>query len=147
MHSDTTSIKVFEIKKINFLFVTNRSYNHFRFTHQSLLLWLQQRHLVAKPGETVRKMATEFCLSVSLVYLRGPLICPKNYDMGPTASLPLRRQSSYRFLSPLKINRAGLGLNQGTLGPIASTTTITQHRMTIYDLISVRALHFKAIIL
>jgi hypothetical protein len=46
------------------------SCNNSRFIHQSSLLRSQQRHTVAKQGETWRGMAAEFCLSVSLSYLR-----------------------------------------------------------------------------
>jgi hypothetical protein len=49
------------------------SSDHSRFIHQSSLLWLQQRHLISKRGETWRKIVTEFCLSVSLSYLKGSL--------------------------------------------------------------------------
>jgi hypothetical protein len=53
------------------------SSNHSRFIHHSFLLWLQQRHLIVKQRETWWKLAIEFCLSVSLSYLKGSLICCK----------------------------------------------------------------------
>jgi hypothetical protein len=48
-----------------------------RVIYQSSLLWLQQKHLVAKREETGLEMAAEFCLSVSLPYLKGFLTCLK----------------------------------------------------------------------
>jgi hypothetical protein len=45
------------------------SSNHFQFIYQSSVLWLQQRHLIANWGETGWEMATEFCLSVSIMQL------------------------------------------------------------------------------
>jgi hypothetical protein len=61
------------------------SSNHYRFIHQSSLLWLQQRHLVANGGETGREMTAEFCLSVSLSYLEGSLTCRKILRHGADA--------------------------------------------------------------
>jgi hypothetical protein len=48
----------------------------------------------------------------------------KFYDMGPMASLPLRRKGCSGYLSPLKIHRLGRDLNPQTLGSMASTLTI-----------------------
>jgi hypothetical protein len=93
------------------------SSNHFRFIHQISLLWLQQRHPVSKRGETGREMAAEFCLSVSLSYLKGSLICRK-----------IRRKSCYGFLSPLKIHRSRPSKNHWTLDLMASMITITLSR-------------------
>jgi hypothetical protein len=90
----------------------------------SYLPWLQQRHIVAKRGETGRELAAECCLSVSLAYLNGSLTCREVLGHG-TDLLPLRKKSYYGFLSPLKFHRSRLGLNPQTLGPIASTITIT----------------------
>jgi hypothetical protein len=39
-------------------------------------------NLVVKWGETGQEMVTEFCLSVSLPYLKGSLTCRKICDMG-----------------------------------------------------------------
>jgi hypothetical protein len=46
-----------------------------QFIHQSSLLWLQQKHPVAKREKSGREMATELCLSVSVPYLNGYLVC------------------------------------------------------------------------
>jgi hypothetical protein len=48
--------------------------------------------------------------------------------MRSTALLPVRRKSCYRFLSPVKIYRSRPGFNPRTLGPMASTITITSSR-------------------
>jgi len=50
------------------------------------------------------------------------LTCRKSYDMGPLALLPLRRKACCGFLSLRP------GLNPRTLGPMASTLTITSPR-------------------
>jgi hypothetical protein len=50
---------------------------------------LQQTHLVAKQGETGWEMAAEFCLSVSLSYLKGSLItCGKMFWHGTDGFTP-----------------------------------------------------------
>jgi hypothetical protein len=49
------------------------------------------RHLVAKRGETGREMAAEFCVSVSLSCLNGPLTC-----------YTLLRHRTDGFASPLR---------------------------------------------
>jgi hypothetical protein len=84
----------------------------------------------SEAGETVRDMATEFRLSVSLSYLKEPLHAVNSYDMGLSTLLPLRRKSCYRFLSPLNIHRSRPGLNPRNLGPIASTITTRPPRTT-----------------
>jgi hypothetical protein len=38
------------------------SSNHSQFINHSPLLWLPQRHLVAKQEETLRNMASKYCL-------------------------------------------------------------------------------------
>jgi hypothetical protein len=58
------------------------SSNHSRFVHQGSLLWFQQRRLVAKRRETELEISTKFCLSISLSYLKGSLICRKILKMG-----------------------------------------------------------------
>jgi hypothetical protein len=60
------------------------------------MLSLQQRHLVAKRVETGRVNAPEFLLiSISII--------PQGiFNMPPTALLPLRRKSCYRFFIALK---------------------------------------------
>jgi hypothetical protein len=45
--------------------------------------------------------------------------------MEPTALLPLRRKLCYGFLSPLKIHWPRPGLNPQTLGPVASTCSVS----------------------
>jgi hypothetical protein len=98
------------------------SSNNSLFVHQSSLLWLQQRHVVAKRRETGREMAFKFWLSVSLAYLKGYLKRRK-----------ILRHWADRFTSPLKevvvcicssikIHRSRMGLNPRTMGPIVSTT-------------------------
>jgi hypothetical protein len=49
------------------------SSNHSQFIRQNSLLWLQERNLVAKQGETGREMAIEFFLSLSISYVKGYL--------------------------------------------------------------------------
>jgi hypothetical protein len=51
------------------------SSNNLWFIHQSSLLWLHQKRLVVKRGESGREMFAEFCLSISLSYLKGSLTC------------------------------------------------------------------------
>jgi hypothetical protein len=51
-----------------------------------------------------------------------------------TALLPHRKKSCCGFLSPLKVHRYQPCLNPRTLGPVASTITITPPRMTYLDL-------------
>jgi hypothetical protein len=49
--------------------------NHSRFVHQISLLWLLQRHLVVKRGETGREIAAELLISFSVV-TRGIFTIP-----------------------------------------------------------------------
>jgi hypothetical protein len=56
--------------------------NHSRIIQQSSLFWLLQRHVVAKRGETGREMVAEFCLLLSLSYLKWSLTCSKNLRHG-----------------------------------------------------------------
>jgi hypothetical protein len=46
----------------------NLSSDHFRFIHHSSLLWLQQRHIVAKWGETWWEVVAELCLYLYRTY-------------------------------------------------------------------------------
>jgi hypothetical protein len=105
------------------------SSNNSWFIHQSCLKNYQQRHLVAKQGESYR----ECPLILSKKYLchtpQGSLNSV-NSDMEPTALLFLRRKSYYGFLSPLKIHRPQLGLNPLTSDPMASTITTRPPRTT-----------------
>jgi hypothetical protein len=108
------------------------SSNHSWFVHQSSQLWLNQRHLIAKRGETGQEIATEFCLLISLSYLKGSFTCHKILQHGPTALLPIWRKSCYCSLSLVKIHCTWLGLYPWTLGLMASTVTITLPRKTQY---------------
>jgi hypothetical protein len=45
--------------------------------------------------------------------------------VGLVTLLPLRRKTCHWFLSPLKIHRSQLGLNQWTLGPVAIIVNTT----------------------
>jgi hypothetical protein len=44
------------------------SSNHFRFIHQSSLLWLNLRHLLTNRGGSRREMAAEFCLRIPIIH-------------------------------------------------------------------------------
>jgi hypothetical protein len=117
-------------------FLIDYASNHSRIIQQSTLFRLQQRHVVAKRGETGREMVAEFCVLVSLSYLMWSLICSKNLRHGATSLRLLRRKSCYSFLSPLKIHRSRPGLNPRTLGPMTSTITIIPPRTTVSKLLS-----------
>jgi hypothetical protein len=104
---------------------------------------MQQRHLVAKRGETGREIAAEFCLPVSLSYVKGSLTCRNMLRCGSKAVLPLRKKSCYGVLSALEILLSRLGLNPRTLDPVASTITITPPRTTRRQVGKHSGLNFK----
>jgi hypothetical protein len=83
----------------------------------------------SESGETWLEMAVNFGAEIPLSYCSDFLHAVNSYDVGPTALLPLRRQSYYGFLSPLEIHRPLPGLNPRNWGRIASTiTTIPPRR-------------------
>jgi hypothetical protein len=89
------------------------------------------KHLVAKQGETCREMSINFAVDVSPWYSAGFFNMPWSLnDIGPTALLPVWRKSFYGFLSPLKICRSLQALNPRTLGPVVSTITARPPRTT-----------------
>jgi hypothetical protein len=59
-----------QLRPFSEICASHLSFNHPLFVHQSSLLSFQQGHVVAKREETGREMAAEFCLSVSLSYLK-----------------------------------------------------------------------------
>jgi hypothetical protein len=77
------------------------------------------------------KNGREFCRrSISFILRRVLQHAVKSHDMWPTALLPLRNNSCYRFLSPLKIHRPRPGMNPRTLGPVESMITTRPPRPT-----------------
>jgi hypothetical protein len=65
--------------------------------------------LVAKQGGTWREMSVDFADEISYIS---------------------RRKACCEFLSPLKLHRPRPCLNPGSLGPMASTVTVTLPRTT-----------------
>jgi hypothetical protein len=110
--------------------VPHLSTDHSQFNHHSSLLCLQQRHLVTKQGETGREIATVFCVSVSIIPYGIFNILWNLAIWGRCLYFLSEKKSYYRFLSPLKIHCFWPGLNSQTLGPVASTITITPLRTT-----------------
>jgi hypothetical protein len=104
------------------------SSNHSRFIHQNSLLWLQQKHLVAKRGEIWRKCTWILPISISVYTSRVLQHAVKSYDMGPSDLLPIRRKSYCGFVSPLNIHRSRPSFYPWTLGPMSSTITIAPPR-------------------
>jgi hypothetical protein len=104
--------------------------NHSRFIHQSSLLWLQQKHIVAKRRETGLEMTVNFSYELSLSHLKRSLTCRKIFRPGTDGVIPFRRKTCCGFVSPLKTHLPRPGLNPRTLGPMASRITITQPRTT-----------------
>jgi hypothetical protein len=89
-----------------------------------------QRHLVANQVKIWLEIDVNFADGVSLSYSTGFLTRHKPCDMRPTALLPLRKESCYGLLSPLKIHRPRPGLNPQILGPMASPITTRWPRPT-----------------
>jgi hypothetical protein len=112
-----------QLRPFSNLLCSHLSSNHSRFINQSSLLWLQQKHLILKWGETGRKMAPEFCLSVSLSYLKGSLTCHKILRQGADGFTSPPKKVVLRILSPLKIHRSRPGLKTHILGRKARTLT------------------------
>jgi hypothetical protein len=97
---------------------------HLSFNHPSVL-WLQHRHLVAKLGETWRDMSLKLADVVSLsCYARFFNILQYGAD-GFTS--PPKEGVPRIFISP-KNPSSRPGFNPRTLGPMASTLTISPPR-------------------
>jgi hypothetical protein len=76
----------------------------------------QQRHLVAKQGETWREKFFNFASELFLFIPGGFFnITMKSYDMGQTDLLLLRRKSCYGFLEPLKSPSSSSGFEPANL--------------------------------
>jgi hypothetical protein len=95
---------------------SNLSSNHLQFIHQSYPLWLQQRHLVAKWGETGRKMSAEFCLSVSVSYLKGSLTCHKILQHGADGFISPPKEVMLWIFIALKNPSLAAGFEHTNLG-------------------------------
>jgi hypothetical protein len=67
------------------------------FVHQSSLLWLQLRHLLATQGESGREVVDTICLSVSQSYLKGSWICSKILRHGADGFSSLPKEVELRF--------------------------------------------------
>jgi hypothetical protein len=78
------------------------STNHSLFIYQTSLLWLQQRHLVAKPGGSRRELATEICLSMSLSCIKGSLTCSKMLRHGADSFASPPKEVVLRIFIALK---------------------------------------------
>jgi hypothetical protein len=104
------------------------SYNHSQFIHQRSLLWSQQRHLVAKRGETDSWI---LCISISIS------IMPQgNFNM-PLYLTTWGRRLYFRSegsratdFYPVKINRSRPGLNPKTLRSNCKHHTLKPPRTT-----------------
>jgi hypothetical protein len=116
------------------------SYNHSRFTHQTSLLWLKQRHLVAKRRETGREVVAEFCLSVSLSCLKRSLTCRKILVHRADGFTSPPKEGVLRIFSPLEVHRSRTGLNPLKSSPIVRTTTIKPPITTKSNLTNVKKL-------
>jgi hypothetical protein len=104
----------------------------------------QQGHS-SEAGTNFARNVRQFRLrSTTVILLRDLHHAVKFCNVGPTALLPLRRNSCYGYLSPLKIHRPRPGLNPRTSSPIASTITTRPPRPTLaplpvsYECMSVR---------
>jgi hypothetical protein len=108
------------------------SSNHSRFIRHSFLFWLQQRHLVAKWGETGWEMTAPFHQSVTyLSYLKEFLTWRIILWHGADGFAFPPKEVVLRYLLPLKINSSRPSSNPRTLGPVASTITITSPRSIV----------------
>jgi hypothetical protein len=102
---------------INFLSVvlSHLSSNHSQFIHQSSLFWLQQRHLVAKRGESGLEIAAEFCQSASLIP-QGFFNMPWNLmKWGRRLYFPFEGNRATDFIA-LEVHRSWPCLNLRTFG-------------------------------
>jgi hypothetical protein len=91
-----------------------------------------EKLLIRPPERSRRNMAKEM-LNLPTKYLfhtRRFFNMPQSYDMGPTALLPLCRNSCYSFLSPLKIPSSSAGFEPANLGSNVNHTTTRPPRAT-----------------
>jgi hypothetical protein len=105
---------------------------------RALCKYCQQSDLAAKQEKLAKEMINLTLRSFS----KGNLTCRKILRHGSTDLLPLRRKACCGFLSPLQIHCSWTGSNPRTLGPLASTITITPPR-TISHLYSLGLLAYK----
>jgi hypothetical protein len=99
----------------------------------------------SEAGTNFARNVRQFRLrSTTVILLRDLRHAVKFCHVGPTALRPLRRNSCYGYLSPLKIHRPRPDLNPRTSNPIASTITTRPPRPTLaplpvsYECMSVR---------
>jgi hypothetical protein len=91
------------------------SSNLSRFIDQRSLLWLQQRHLLAKRVETGREKAAGFCLSVSLSYLKGSLTCHQVLRHGADGFISPPKEVVLRIFISLKDSSLSAGFEPANL--------------------------------
>jgi hypothetical protein len=102
-------------------------------------LWqpYQRRHLVESRRNGLKGMRI-YSWEVFLFILPGDFLHTlKSYDMESLALLPLQRKVCCGILLPLKNSSPQPGMNLRSLGPMASTITITPprrlaHRLGVY---------------
>jgi hypothetical protein len=73
------------------------SCSHCRIIHNCALVATEKPN--SEGDRNLERYVRKFCLSVSLSYLKGSLICRKSYDIGPTALLPSERSRATDFMA------------------------------------------------
>jgi hypothetical protein len=101
-----------------------------KLVHQSSLAMITAESSSSKAGGN-GEGKINVCLTKYLFHSwKGSLTCCKILRHGADGFTPLRSKSCCGFLSTLKIHLSPLGVNQQTLGPIASTLTTVPQRTT-----------------